>query len=166
MNLIIRTISIGLSGMLAMPALATTPTPISISLKPNLCEYGKDVAALFSQINKAMEKELEAVEAKRYANDEAKQSAMTAVSEKGHFLKVNRSFKGLTLTTVATHYESSSLYFANPAAQVKSVFKSLGYKVSAEGYVEGKEEGGATTSIEPSGPDERVHGKSVLICGI
>ena len=74
-----------------------------------------------------------------------------------------RSFEGLSLTGIAQHYESQSLYFADPAAKVMDVFRAKGFKIGRDGQFPSTElyAGIATTRGEGA-----AYGKSELGCGV
>jgi uncharacterized membrane protein len=75
---------------------------------------------------------------------------------------LQRSFNGLTVTGIAQHYESQSIYFAEPAAQVIETFRSLGLKIGKDGMFPSGYEYGA--GIGASG--NASYGKSDLSCGV
>ncbi len=122
--------------------------------------------ALFAQLGAQTEAKRLAIENAKYPSDEAREAAIekyeVAAEGRSNFMKLQRSFNGLTVTGIAQHYESQSIYFAEPAAQVIETFRSLGIKVGKNGmFPEGDV---YSAGIGASG--NAAYGKSDLGCGV
>ncbi len=140
--------------------------PIAINFNSNSCNFGSEVEALFAKLNAQTEAKRLAIENAKYPSDEAREAAIekyeVAAEGRSNFLKLQRSFNGLTVTGIAQHYESQSVYFAEPPAQVIDTFRSLGVKIGTNGmFPEGDV---YSAGIGASG--NAAYGKSDLGCGV
>jgi zinc-ribbon domain len=140
--------------------------PIAINFNPSSCNFGSEVEALFAQLNAQTEAKRLAIENAKYPSDEMRDAAIekyeAAAEGRSNFMKLQRSFNGLTVTGIAQHYESQSVYFAEPAAQVIEAFRSLGVKIGKNGmFPEGDV---YSAGIGASG--NASYGKSDLGCGV
>jgi hypothetical protein len=140
---------------------------IAIKIDPNGCAAGSDIQALFDQIFARQAAKRKAIEEADYPNDEARDAALTKFEQgaegKSEYLKVNRSFKGLSVTGVAQHYESQSVYFADSPEKVRETFKSLGVKVSDDGRIKSDE---IYAGIDATAKDAKTYGATDLNCGV
>jgi hypothetical protein len=88
--------------------------PIALAFNPNSCSFGPEIDALFSKMGDRIRANYKALENKEYPSEEARAKALVAVEGRSTFEKLQRSFEGLTVTAIAQHYESQSVYFAEP----------------------------------------------------
>jgi hypothetical protein len=151
-------------------AAATTPDlppSIVVKLDNNGCGTGPEIDKLFRQIQSRQTASQKAVEDAKYADDDAREAAiekyMQRIAGKSIVLPLNRSFRGLTVTGVAQHLESQSVYFAEPPEQVRSVFRSIGYRVGKDGKLPSGE---IYASIDASPRSNPHFGKTDLGCGV
>jgi hypothetical protein len=139
-------------------------TPIAIALRPETCSFGSALEAQFNQMNKKAGAKREAIMNGNYPTPDAKQAALEAydgASEgRSVFADFKREYKGLTVTGIAQHYESQSIYFADPPEKVIEVFRSQGFGIDASGNFKNDE---LYTSI---GKASRANSKSELSCGV
>jgi hypothetical protein len=103
------------------------------------------------------------LENKDYPNEEARAKALVAVEGRSTFEKLQRSYEGLTVTAIAQHYESQSVYFAEPAAKVIEVFRTKGYKVGRDGSIPSTD---LYAGVGNATGEGARYGKSDLSCGV
>ncbi len=137
--------------------------PIAISFNPNSCDFGPEISSLFGALAAQSRKESEAAEDRDYANDDARDAALGRLEGKSYYQKLQRSFNGLSVTGVAQHYESQSVYFADPPAKVIEVFRSLGFKLDNGGQFP---TGDLYAGIAGTRGESAAYGKSELSCGV
>lgn len=137
--------------------------PIVISFNPATCNFGGEIGAEFAKIGAKLKAQWAELENREYPDEAAREKAYAAIEGKSTFVKLPRSFEGLSLTGIAQHYESQSLYFADPAAKVMDVFRAKGFKIGRDGQFPSTElyAGIATTRGEGA-----AYGKSELGCGV
>jgi len=82
---------------------------------------------------------------------------------RSEFLKARRSFKGLSVTGVALHYESQSVYFSDSPAKVREVFRSLGVTVGKDGQIPSEN---IYAGIDSVHKNFRSYGQTGLTCGV
>ena len=137
--------------------------PVAISFNPANCRFGGEIDAEFEKIGAKLRAQWAALEAKEYPDDAAREKAMNAVEGRSTFQRLQRSYEGLTVTAIAQHYESQSVYFAEPAARVVEVFRRKGFRIGRDG-------GFASTELYAGIADTRgesaTFGKSELGCGV
>lgn len=107
--------------------------PVAIAFNPDKCSFGSEIDGMFAQLGSKIRSEYEAIENREYPSEEARERALGSVEGKSHFRKLQRSYKGLSITGIAQHYESQSLYFADQPAKVISVFRKSGFKIDRQG---------------------------------
>jgi hypothetical protein len=141
--------------------------PITISFNPSTCNFGGDVNGLFAKLSAQLEAKRLAVERGKYPSEEAREAAISKYAEasesRSEFMKVERSFNGLSITAIGQHYESQSVYFADPPEKVAAVFRTAGNKIGKDGNFRSTD---LLSSITASGSDGRSYGKSELSCGV
>jgi uncharacterized protein YgiM (DUF1202 family) len=137
--------------------------PVTISFNPATCNFGGELESEFEKLSKRVRDTYSKAEKTEYPTEAEREKALQALEGKSAFLKMERSFNGLTVTGIAQHYESQSVYFAEPSAQVIAAFRSAGYPVSKDGKFPSQE---LYASIEPSAADGRAYGKAELGCGV
>ena len=137
--------------------------PVTISFNPANCRFGGEIDAEFEKIGAKLRAQWAALEAREYPDDAAREKAMGAVEGRSTFQRLQRSYEGLTVTAIAQHYESQSVYFAEPAARVIEVFRRKGFRIGRDG-------GFASTELYAGIADTRgetaTFGKSELGCGV
>jgi hypothetical protein len=146
--------------------LAATPVtgkPITISFNPATCNFGGELEAEFERLSKRVRAAYDATEKADYPTDAARDKALAALEGKSSYQKLQRSFNGLSITAIGQHYESQSVYFADPSEKVASVFRASGQKVGKDGRIPSAD---LIASIGASGGEGRSFGKSELGCGV
>ena len=103
------------------------------------------------------------MEAKEFANEAARQKAYSAVEGKSKFIRLRRSFEGLSVTGLAQHYESQSLYFDDSPAKVMDVFRAQGFDIGRDGLFTGTE---LYAGIAATRGEGAAYGKTELGCGV
>lgn len=140
---------------------------IAIALDIQKCPSGPDIDALFKKLDSQYQAALQAVENATYPDDAARDAAIekfTLENEgKSRFAKVQRSFKGLQMTGIGSHYESLSVYFAEPPEKVIAVFRGFGEKVGKDGALEATE---IYSGIGAATGKGASLGKSEWSCGV
>jgi hypothetical protein len=137
--------------------------PIAISFNPNSCNFGGEAEIMFNQLRKKSEAEVDAIEKREFPSVAAHDAALAKLEGRSDFLKLQRSYKGLTVTGIGQHYESQSVYFADPAAKVIEVFKGLGFKMDKTGSFVTQELYAGISATDKTGA---AYGKSELNCGV
>lgn len=137
--------------------------PIALAFNANSCSFGPEIDALFSKMGDRIRANYKTLENKDYPNEEARAKALVAVEGRSTFDKLQRSYEGLTVTAIAQHYESQSVYFAEPAAKVIEVFRTKGYKVGRDGSIPSND---LYAGIGNATGEGARYGKSDLSCGV
>lgn len=136
---------------------------ISIAFNPQTCNFGGEVGAEFEKLSARARARWEATEAKEYPDDAAREKAMGAIEDKSSYAKLERSFEGLSLTAIGLHFESQSIYFADPPAKVIEVFRSKGFRIDGNGNFPSTE---LYAGISGTRGEGTAYGKSELGCGV
>lgn len=137
--------------------------PISISFNPATCAFSGEIGAEFEKIGTQLRAQWQALEAKEFANEAARQKAYSAVEGKSKFIRLRRSFEGLSVTGLAQHYESQSLYFDDSPAKVMDVFRAQGFEIGRDGLFTGTE---LYAGIAATRGEGAAYGKTELGCGV
>jgi hypothetical protein len=154
-----------ISGGARIIELMDTPVlkPITMTFIPNSCDFGGGVGAAFAQLAKQQEAKRNAIENRDYPNPDARQDALIAYDQKAEgrsaYAKLNREYKGLTITAIGIHYEYQSVYFDDPPAKVIAAFKQAGYPMKDNGEFQTKD---LYAGINAA----KNYGKSDLYCGV
>jgi zinc-ribbon domain len=143
-----------------------TGKPIAISFNPNTCNYGGEIEMLFAQLSKQSQAKRAVIENAKYADDDAREAALTAFDNKheadSSYMKLQRSYNGLTVTGIGQHYESQSLYFAEPVAKVIEILRAQGLKIGKDGQMASEVYAG----VDALSKNEIGFGRSSLSCGV
>ena len=137
--------------------------PVAIRFNPQTCSFGGDIDAEFAKIATRLRTQWADLESKEFTDDEAREKAYAAAEGKSTYVKLQRSFEGLSLTAIGQHYEAQSLYFADPAAKVIETFRSKGYRIGADGTFPSTELYAGVSATRGEGA---AYGKSELGCGV
>jgi zinc-ribbon domain len=137
--------------------------PITISFNPQSCNFGGELGAEFAKISSRLRAQWDALESKEYADEEAREKAYAGIEGKSTYVRLPRSFEGLSLTAIAQHYESQSLYFADPPAKVIEVFRAKGFRIGNDGTFPSTE---LYAGISATRGEGAAYGKSELGCGV
>ena len=137
--------------------------PIAIAFNPNSCSFGPEIDAMFSKIGDKLRANYKALENKEYPSEEARGKALASIEGKSSYEKLQRNYEGLTVTAIAQHYESQSVYFAEPATRVIEVLRSKGYKVGKDGSIPSTD---LFAGIGATSGEGARYGKSDLTCGV
>jgi uncharacterized protein YgiM (DUF1202 family) len=137
--------------------------PIAIGFNPQTCSFSGEIGAEFAKIGAQLRAQWQALEAKEFANEAARQKAYAAVEGKSKYLRLRRSFEGLSLTGLAQHYESQSLYFDDSPAKVMDVFRAQGFDIGRDGLFTGTE---LYAGIAATRGEGAAYGKTELGCGV
>lgn len=137
--------------------------PVAIAFNPQTCNFGGEISAEFAKLGARLKAQWQALEDKEFADDEAREAAYNAAEGKTVFVKLPRSFEGLTLTAIAQHYESQSLYFSDPPAKVVDVFRAKGFRIGNDGTFPSTD---LYAGINATRGESAAYGKSELGCGV
>lgn len=137
--------------------------PVAIRFNPQTCSFGSDIDAEFAKIAARLRAQWAELESKEFVDEEAREKAYAAAEGKSAYVKLQRSFEGLSLTAIGQHYEAQSLYFSDPAAKVIETFRSKGYRVGADGTFPSTE---LYAGISATRGEGAAYGKSELGCGV
>lgn len=128
------------------------PKPISFEISNKRCFRGPGLAPYIDQ-----------------AIAKRKRAAQRDGGELGSFyVRVpNRPWNGLTVTAIALHYESTSVYFREPEAKVRQVLKRIGVRIDANGNMPiENEEAVEMQRLSATKPESRAYGASEINCGV
>jgi hypothetical protein len=137
--------------------------PISIVFSPQTCTFSGEIGAEFAKISTQLQAQWQALDAQEYADDAARQKAYAAVDSKSKYVKLRRSFEGLSLSGLAQHHEAQSLYFNDDPAKVVAVFRALGFDIGRDGLFPGTE---LYAGIAATRGEGAAFGKTELSCGV
>ncbi len=150
-------------GVRILTLAGTTGKPIAISFNPSTCNFGGELEAEFEGLSKRIRAAYEAAEKVDYPSEAAREKALMGLEGKSDFQKLQRSFNGLSITAIAQHYESQSVYFTDAPDKVIAAFRDAGYKVGKDGAFP---LGDLSAGIGASGGDGRKYGRAELSCGV
>ena len=137
--------------------------PVTIAFNPASCRFGGDIDAEFEKIGTRLRAQWAALEAKEYPDEEARNKAMSAVEGRSTYQRLQRSYAGLTVTAIGQHYESQSVYFAEPAAKVIETFRAKGFRIGRDGSFPMTE---LYAGISGTRGEGAAFGKSEMGCGV
>ncbi len=137
--------------------------PVAMTFNPANCRFGGEIDAEFEKIGAKLRAQWAALEAKEYPDEEARNKAMSAVEGRSTYQPLQRSYAGLTVSAIGQHYESQSVYFAEPAAKVIEVFRAQGFRIARDGSFPSTE---LYAGISGTRGEGTQFGKSELGCGV
>lgn len=137
--------------------------PIAISFNPATCNFGGELDGEFAKIGARLRAQWTALEDKEFVDDDAREKAYNASEGKSSFVRLPRSFGGLSLTAIAQHYESQSLYFSDPPEKVIEAFRAKGFRIGRDGTFASTE---LYAGISATRGEGAAYGKSELGCGV
>jgi hypothetical protein len=137
--------------------------PINIDFNPQSCSFGGELGTEFAKIGARLRAQWQALEDKEFVDDGAREKALGAAEGKSSYVRLQRSFEGLSLTAIAQHYESQSLYFADPPAKVIEVFRAKGFRIGNDGTFPSTE---LYAGINATRGEGAAYGKTELGCGV
>lgn len=136
---------------------------VAISFNPQTCNFGGELEGEFAKIGVRLRAQWEALQDKEFVDEEAREKALSAAESKSSFVRLPRSFAGLSLTGIAQHYESQSLYFSDPPEKVIEVFRSKGFRINRDGTFPSTE---LYAGISGTRGEGAAYGRSELGCGV
>jgi hypothetical protein len=137
--------------------------PVAITFNPQTCNFGGELGTEFAKIGTRLRAQWQQLEDTEFVDEEARDKAYAAAEGKSVYVKLPRSFEGLSLTAIAQHYEAQSLYFADPPAKVIDVFREKGFRIGNDGTFPSTELYAGITATRGEGA---AYGKSELGCGV
>jgi hypothetical protein len=137
--------------------------PIAIAFNPASCNFGGELEAEFGKLTAKSRAAYKAIDMTDFASDAARDKALIGFEGKSYFQRLERSFNGLSITGIAQHYESQSLYFADAPDKVLAAFKAAGYKIGRDGQFANTE---IYAGIGATAGEGRSFGRSDLSCGV
>jgi hypothetical protein len=105
----------------------------------------------------------EAIDKVDYVSDEARDKALASIEGKSYYQRMERSFNGLSITAIAQHYESQSIYFSDAPDKVIAAFRGAGHKIGRDGQFPATE---LYAGIGATAGEGRSYGKTDLSCGV
>ncbi|MGL5839003.1 MAG: zinc-ribbon domain-containing protein [Sphingorhabdus sp.] len=137
--------------------------PIAIAFNPASCSFGPEIDALFTKLGDRVRTQYKEIENRDYPSEEAREKALGAMEGKSTFEKLQRNYQGLTVTGIAQHYESQSIYFADPPAKVIEVFRAQGHRIGRDGQFPSTDLYAGIGATQAQGAR---FGKADLSCGV
>lgn len=137
--------------------------PIVIGFNPQTCVFSGEIGAEFAKIGAQLQAQWQALEGREFADETAREKAYAATEGKSKYVRLRRSFEGLSLTGLGQHYESQSLYFDDPPAKVIDVFRAQGFNIGRDGLFQSTELYAGITATRGEGA---AYGKTELGCGV
>jgi Double zinc ribbon len=163
-EVLIKTGGVGYFDASGIDLTADNGAPIALTLSEGNCEFGPEMDKIFAALDARTAKENENALRGPFANDEAQDEATSILEGKSHYTRIIRSFSGLSITGIAQHYESSSIYFAEPQDKVIAAFRKAGYSVNEDGEIQGRVDN-FMASIGRSEGLAKAYSKTDLSCG-
>lgn len=137
--------------------------PITIIFNPQSCSFGGELGTEFAKIGTRLKSQWTELENREFADEEARDKAYAAAESKSSYVKLQRSFEGLSLTAIAQHFESQSLYFSDPPEKVIDVFRKKGFRIGSDGAFPSTE---LYAGISATRGEGAAYGKTELGCGV
>ncbi|MGB5078281.1 MAG: zinc-ribbon domain-containing protein [Sphingorhabdus sp.] len=137
--------------------------PIAINFNPGSCKFGDELESEFAKIGARLQAQWADLDNKQFPDETARENAYAAAEGKSSFVRLPRSFDGLSITAIAQHFEAQSIYFAEPPAKVIEVFRANGFKINADGTFPSTE---LYAGISATRGESAAYGKSELGCGV
>jgi hypothetical protein len=137
--------------------------PIAISFNAASCNFGGELEAEFAKLTAKSRAAYKAIEQTDFASDDARDKALVTFEGKSYYQRLERSFNGLSVTAIAQHYESQSVYFADAPDKVLAAFRAAGYKIGRDGQFANTE---IYAGIGATAGEGRSFGRSDLSCGV
>jgi hypothetical protein len=128
--------------------------PVALSISNRDCEWGSALESYYDRV----------IAQRRHAFADN----TTVPEDMSFFASVpNRRWRGLTVTGVAIHYESSSIYFREPVDVVRRALAAAGVTVGADGGIPIRsEEAVEVQSIQTTSGEAARYGATDLNCGV
>ncbi len=137
-----------------------------VQISPDTCDFGGGMQAYFARAEAMAKRRFAEANAKSYDSEDAKSDALEALDAKSIYLPVGKTWRGLTISAIGLHQDSSALYFSDSKDKVKAALTAAGFGVDDNGRIsKGAGATGTLTSIYDSGADERAHGATGVACG-
>jgi hypothetical protein len=137
--------------------------PMAISFNPSSCNFGGELEVEFQKLTAKSRAAFEAIDKTDFPSDAARDRALAGFEGKSYFQRLERSYNGLSITGIAQHYESQSIYFADAPDKVIAVFRAAGHKIGRDGQFPATE---LYAGIGATAGEGRSYGKSDLSCGV
>lgn len=137
--------------------------PIAVTFNPANCNFGGELEAAFAKLTDKSRAAYKAIDMTDFASDAARDKALISFEGKSYYQRLERSFNGVSITGIAQHYESQSIYFADAPDKVLAAFKTAGYKLGRDGQFANTE---IYAGIGATAGEGRSYGKSDLSCGV
>jgi uncharacterized protein YgiM (DUF1202 family) len=137
--------------------------PIALAFNSDSCSFGPEIDAMFVTMGDRIRAKYKELENRDYASEEERERALIASEGKSTFEKLQRSYEGLTVVGIAQHYESNSVYFAEPAAQVIAVLREKGYKIGKNGQFPSAD---YSAGVGATAGESKTYGATELSCGV
>ncbi len=136
---------------------------IAIEFNPQTCTFSGEIGAEFAKLGASAQAKWQALESQEFADETAREQAYGNAEGKSSYVRLRRSFQGLSLTGIGQHYESQSLYFDDPPAKVIEVFRALSFEIGRDGQFGSTELYAGITATRGEGA---AYGKTELSCGV
>lgn len=136
-------------------ACATDPSPAKgavanslIQFDPSSCELGPELEPYFEKA--------------RESRDKANVEEM----EEEYSFPVNKTFRGLRVTSIIVGYEWQGVAFGDSLAKVQTAFRQMGFKIDKDGGFTVPDDVAVTTTLRTADPGVKARGQTELICGV
>ena len=137
--------------------------PVAIDFNPQTCAFAGEIGAEFAKIGAQLQAQWRAIESKEFADEAARDKAFAKAEGVSTYVRLRRSFEGLSLTALGQHYESQSLYFDDSPAKVIEVFRAQGFNIGRDGLFQSTE---LYAGITATRGESAAYGKTELGCGV
>jgi hypothetical protein len=137
--------------------------PVAIDFNPQTCAFAGEIGAEFAKIGAQLQDQWRALESKEFADEAARDKAFARAEGISTYVRLRRSFEGLSLTGLGQHYESQALYFDDPPAKVIEVFRAQGFNIERDGLFQSTE---LYAGITATRGESAGYGKTELGCGV
>jgi hypothetical protein len=145
--------AVGVAPIAAAQPARQKPAPIEFSISNESCFKGRGIDPY---VHKAIAQRIRAAEQKN-----AGELATFYVAVP------SRPWRGLTVTAVGLHYESTSVYFAEPVATVRRVLRKAGVRIEANDVIPmASEEAVEVQLLRATTNESGRYGASEVNCGV
>lgn len=141
-------------------------SPIELGITGGTQNFGPELEAYLDRAQAQRRAEYDRIDR---LPEKERDAALEGIENRSTWLRIpDRRWRGLTITSVAQHYESNGLTFREDIGTVRRALIAAGMSVDAEGFIPLSQEEFATCSLTSTAgwPEARAYGATSLTCGV